>query len=107
MRPFGPLPRTRPRSTPSSRAKRRIVGDACTGPLGPVCAAAGATGTAPAAEPFDDVCAGAVETGERAFGGETFLVRPGVAVATVARTVPWETLSPTFTFTSRIVPPVD
>src|ERR1700694_2538213 len=121
MRPLGPLPCTRPRSTPSSRAKRRIAGHACTGPpaLTP-----GATA------PLDETpgCgAGAVDTGGRPLaiaggagdaagdaagagadavaGAAVFGAGAFAVVATVASTVARETLSPTFTLTSRIWPP--
>ena len=42
MRPFGPLPFTRPSGTPSSRAKLRTDGDACG--RSPLCGAVGSCG---------------------------------------------------------------
>src|SRR5436190_4924315 len=123
MRPFGPLPWTSSSGTPSSRASFRIAGDACGSvPVGAAgsCAGSAAVGTcrsvaggalgtcaggplgaggldAPTRSSAGDVAAPAV-TAE--LGGNT---APAL-LSTIARTLPCDTLSPTFTFNALTTP---
>src|SRR5471030_1464542 len=106
MRPFGPVPGTLPRSTPSSRANLRIDGDACAslpvttepadaGAAAAVAAAgAAAAGAATGADATAAVAAGAAAAGAAA---------PPVAVTTSSGE-PSCTLSPTLTLMAVTTP---
>ena len=109
-RPLGPVPETRPKSTPSSRAKRRIAGLACV--LAPPvlagggAAAGGVDGAAgAAAAPAAWAAAIAAPAGITSFE----VTPPSVTTGLTSRVtigVPAETLSPTRTLTSRTTPEV-
>src|SRR5471032_304638 len=104
MRPFGPVPGTLPRSTPSSRANLRIDGEACaslpvtTEPADTGAAAAGAA--AAAATGADATAAGAAAAGAAAATGAA---APPVAVTTSSGE-PSCTLSPTLTLMAVTTP---
>src|SRR5471032_1290333 len=102
MRPFGPVPGTLPRSTPSSRANLRIDGEACaslpvtTEPADTGAAAAGAA--AAAATGADATAAGAADA-----AAATGAAAPPVAVTTSSGE-PSCTLSPTLTLMAVTTP---
>src|SRR5688572_16216159 len=111
MRPLGPLPLSRDRSTPSSRAHLRTEGDACAAlnACGSTGASGGATGASDAGARAGVGAAGAGAgmallsfplAGEGWGGGEVF----APLAATVAITVPSLTRSPTETRTPWIAP---
>ncbi len=104
-RPFSPLPLTCVRSTPSSRAKRRMDGlawalpPAAAGALTVVTAAGAATGAALAA----GAATGAAAWGAGAAAGAAACAALPLACIKTIRS-PSDTLSPTFTFTSFTTP---
>src|ERR1700693_148883 len=112
MRSFGPVPLTRDRSTPSSRAKARTEGDACaflkpslsTGGAG---AGSAALPDADGAGAADDVEGAEGWAGGAALRGASALACCGAAapaVSSVRITLPSLTLSPTLTLRSFILP---
>src|SRR6187402_2305236 len=120
MRPFGPLPVTLDRSAPSSRAKRRTDGPACTAfilassigssdAVGLVAAGAGdgdgaaAAGCAAAAGGGDDAWAGCAAAGCAA-GAAGEGAAADSAASSINTSVPSETLSPTLTLISLTTP---
>src|SRR6187402_1771753 len=117
MRPFGPLPVTLDRSAPSSRAKRRTDGPACTDfifassigssdAVGLVAAGAGdgaaAAGCAAAAGGGDDAWAGCAAAG--CVAGAAAGTAADSAASSINTSVPSETLSPTLTLISLTTP---
>src|SRR5450830_1479506 len=107
MRPFGPVPGTLPRSTPSSRANLRIDGEACaslpvtTEPADTGAAAAGAA--AAAATGADATAAGAADAAAAGAAAATGPAAPPVAVTTSSGE-PSCTLSPTLTLMAVTTP---
>src|SRR5471030_2243306 len=107
MRPFGPVPGTLPRSTPSSRANLRIDGEACaslpvtTEPADTGAAAAGAA--AAAATGADATAAGAADAAAAGAAAATGAAAPPVAVTTSSGE-PSCTLSPTLTLMAVTTP---
>src|SRR3569623_34962 len=113
MRPLWPLPRTRDRSTPSSRANLRIEGDACGKP--PLCAE-GACATSTAAATGAAVCCGADAGAEAPAGAadaaaEEAAEEDGCAASCLASDasasssrLPSATLSPSLTRISLTTP---
>src|SRR6185503_978985 len=118
MRPFGPLPVTLDRSAPSSRAKRRTDGPACTDfifassigssdAVGLVAAGAddgaAAAGCAAAAGGGDGAWAGCAAAGCVA-GAAGAGAAADSAASSINTSVPSETLSPTLTLISLTTP---
>ncbi len=114
MRPFGPAPVTRARSTPSSRANLRTDGDACAAlkaPLSTGAAAAagsigaeGAMGAGLGAGP--DTGSGAAVGAACGAGAGARASAAGVTAPASSTTIsePSATLSPSFTFNSLTTP---
>src|SRR5208282_598731 len=103
MRCLGPWPATLVKSTPSSRAKRRTDGLACTVPL-LASTGSGATTTRVGFAADGGVAAGGIATGcaGTAACGAGLAAAP--AVSSISTTAPSDTLSPTLTLISLIVP---
>ncbi len=128
MRPFGPEPGTRERSTPSSRANFRTEGEACAflNASLSICAGAGAGAGAGAAGASRGGAACSDGAGSAAFvtgGGAgaaaaaadapfppagaaegALAPSPPAAASSTRMTLPWLTLSPTLTLMSLTVP---
>src|SRR2546428_96627 len=116
MRPFDPVPLTRDRSTPSSRANARTDGDACAF-LKPSLSTGGAAAW-PAALPGADGAAGwgaapawapgagavAVRCDDAAFASGLAASAPAPSASSVKRTLPSLTLSPSLTLRSLTLP---
>src|SRR3989442_12711633 len=107
MRPFDPVPLTRDRSTPSSRANARTDGDACAF-LKPSLSTGGAAAW-PAALPRadgaagDEGAAGAAAAAPFPARGASSVVGGGApSVSSVRMTLTSLTLSPTLTLRSLI-----
>src|SRR5215813_2668138 len=101
MRPPGPLPATAARSTPSSRARRRVDGVAGGGPAGRGAAGAGGGGEA-GAERAAGAGAGVSDTGRAALGaGATSAASPNVT-----STAPTFTVWPGVTWIFSTRPPM-
>src|SRR5450830_1310275 len=107
MRPLGPLPPTRPRSTPSSRANLRIEGEAKALDAS-TCAAAGAAeagagaGAAAAAGAGAAAAAGAGAAAGAAAGAGAAAAPPAASSSSTSEPSP--TLSPTLTLISLTTP---
>src|SRR5437879_546170 len=99
MRFLGPLPPTRVRSTPSSRANLRTDGDACAPAPDGSGAGVGAAATAGA---WAGAGAGAALAAGAA-AGDAVAAAPAAASSTNT-CVPFVTLSPTLTLTSLTTP---
>src|SRR5438445_13842325 len=98
MRALGPVPATRLKSTPSSRANLRTDGDACgTAPLALTSAAATAIGVGTGAGATDTATGAATAAGAEA---ETTSGAAPAAPSSTSIGVPSLTLSPTLIFTS-------
>src|SRR5437879_3785589 len=99
MRFLGPLPPTRVRSTPSSRANLRTDGDACAPAPDGSGAGVGAAATAGA---WAAAAAGAARADGAAAGAGA--AGAAAAVSSTNTCVPLSTLSPTLTLTSLTTP---
>src|SRR5512135_2876290 len=101
MRPLGALPLTRVRSTPSSRANRRMDGLACALPVAETAGAACAAGATAATAGAGATGAAAAGTGAAA-AADACVPAPLASISAIRS--PSDTLSPTFTFISFTTP---